>query len=75
MVDIAKLRTAIDESGMTIVAIASKSGIVRETLYNRLTRKSEFTISEVERISDTLHLTVGERNAIFFAKEVSSNET
>ena len=68
MVDINKLRKAIDESGMTMVAVASKSGILRETLYNRLAGKGEFTVSEIEGLTTTLHLTVGQRNDIFFAK-------
>lgn len=70
MVDIEKLKNVIDESGMTITAISQKSGILRATLYNRLSGSGEFSVSEVEKLSETLHLTVGERNAIFFAKEV-----
>lgn len=36
MPNIEMLRSKMDESGMTIKAIAEKSGILRETLYNRL---------------------------------------
>lgn len=68
MVDINKLRDVMDDSGMTVVAIASKSGILRETLYNRLAGKGEFTVSEIEGLTDALHLSVGQRNDIFFAK-------
>lgn len=70
MVDFNTLKNIIDDSGMTMVAISNKSGIVRQSLYQKLAGKTEFTISEVERLSDVLCLTVGQRNAIFFAKEV-----
>lgn len=70
MVDFVKLKAAISDSGMTMIAISSKSGILRETLYNKLSGKGEFTVSEIEGLSRTLHLSVGQRNEIFFAKEV-----
>lgn len=68
MVDFNKLKAAIEESGMTMVAISAKTGILRETLYNKLAGKSEFTVSEIEGLSDALNLTTGQRNSIFFAK-------
>lgn len=68
MVDFNKLKATIDESGMTMVAISAKTGILRETLYNKLAGKSEFTVSEIEGLSDALNLTTGQRNSIFFAK-------
>ena len=68
MVDIEKLKETMDDSGMTMVAIASKSGILRATLYKKLAGQSEFTASEIEGISKALNLSVAQRNAIFFAK-------
>ena len=68
MVNLLKLREVISESGMTMVAIASKSNILRATLYNRLTGQGDFTASEIEKISDTLHLSADQRDDIFFAK-------
>lgn len=70
MTNFALLRSKINESGMTMVAIAEKSGILRETLYNRLKGVGDFTASEMLAISDTLRLTNQERDAIFFAREV-----
>lgn len=75
MVDFEKLKSAIDESGMTMVAIAEKSGIVRATLYNKLSGRGEFTASEIEGLSDALKLSAGQRNNIFFARQVVSNTT
>ena len=70
MVDYKKLKSEIDNSGMTMVAFAAKTGILRATLYKRLAGQGEFTVSEVESISETLRLTANQRNAIFFAKKV-----
>lgn len=70
MTDLNALRQRMTDSGMTVKAIAQKSGILRETLYNRLNGTTEFNASEMLALSDTLRLTVKERDAIFFAREV-----
>ena len=61
-----KLRVAIDESGMTITALAKKMGISSESLHNKINRKAEFTASEIGVVSDVLRLTSESRDAIFF---------
>ena len=70
MVNIELLKEAIDDSGMTMVSIASKSGMLRETLYNRLAGKGEFTASEIAGLTETLHLTKARRDRIFFSPTV-----
>ena len=70
MPDIAKLNEVIKDSGMTVTAIANKSGINRVTLYNRMNGKGEFTISEIVALSRVLSMDTDTRNAIFFADEV-----
>lgn len=70
MPDLAKLNEVIRDSGMTMVAIANKTGITRMTLYNRMNGKGDFTISEMVALSKVLHLDTETRNAIFFADEV-----
>lgn len=67
MPDIATLKEKMDESGMTVVNIAKKSGILRETLYNRLNGKGEFTASEIIALSEVLNLTKKERDDIFLS--------
>lgn len=64
------LREKIEDSGMTMVAIAKKSGILRETLYNRMKGVGDFTASEMLAIADVLNLTKKDREAIFFAHKV-----
>ena len=70
MVNIELLKTEMDNSGMTMVSIASKSGMLRETLYNRLAGKGEFTASEIAGLTEALHLTKARRDRIFFSNEV-----
>ena len=70
MPNIKLLKEKIKDSGMTFVAIAEKSGILRETLYNRLNHRGEFTASEIVGITKTLNLSKSERDTIFFSKEV-----
>ena len=64
------LKKKIKESGMTMVASAEKTGIKRETLYNKLSGKSEFMASEMVALSSVLRLSIEERDAIFFASVV-----
>ena len=66
MANIELLKEEIDNSGMTMVSIATKSGIVRETLYNRLAGKGDFTATEIAGLSKTLRLTKAKRDRIFF---------
>lgn len=65
MPNIEMLRSKMSESGMTVKAIAEKSGILRETLYNRLKGSGEFTASEIVALSNALHLSTDERDEIF----------
>lgn len=66
MANLKKLRETIEDSGMTIVAIARKSGVERATLYNKINGKSDFKISEVMSLTKVLQLSEEQRNAIFF---------
>lgn len=69
MVNITRLKNTINDSGMTMTAIANKSGILKETLYNRFRGVGEFTASEILALSDVLSITNEEREKIFFDRE------
>lgn len=71
MVEIDQLLLKIKDSGMTMIAISEKSGIKRETLYNRLDGVGEFTASEIVGLSKALHLTKTERDKIFLLPNVN----
>ena len=65
MPDIKMLKDKITDSVMTVKAVAEKSGILRETLYNRLKGVGEFTASEIVSLSNVLNLSQTERDDIF----------
>lgn len=67
MPDILLLKNKIKESGMTIKAIAEKSGILRETFYNRLKGNGEFTASEIVALTKVLNLSASDRDQIFLS--------
>lgn len=69
------LTKKIEESGMTMVSIARISGIERATLYNRLRGVGEFTATEIVGMTKALHLSMSEREAIFFCPAVVSDVT
>lgn len=68
MTNIKLLREYISASGLSITFIAEKTGILRETLYNRL-KSGDFKLSEICSISDILNLSRDERDTIFFAHD------
>jgi len=70
MVNIELLKNVIDDSGMKMVAISEKSGIKRETLYQRLKGSGEFTASEIVGLVNALKLNKSQREAIFFSGKV-----
>lgn len=67
MTDFKLLQDVINESQLTITALARLSGIKRETLYNRFKGKGEFTASEIAGLTRALKLKKPERDAIFFS--------
>lgn len=71
MLNAKKLDEAIKNSGMTVKAIAEKSGILRETLYNRLNGRGEFTASEIVALTNTLRLTKKQRDEIFLNEKLN----
>lgn len=59
------LKKAIKRSGLSVIFIAEKMGISRQTFYNRINDKSEFLISEIKILTDLLKLDRHERDEIF----------
>ena len=67
MANIELLKEKINDSGIPMTVLARKSGIVRETLYNRLSGVGDFTTSEVMGLTNALKLTKSERDQIFLS--------
>ena len=60
------LKDTIADSGITITAIASKMGISRQSLYSKIERRTDFSVSEISKLSMILNLDVQKRDCIFF---------
>ena len=71
MINTKLLEKKISDSGMTMVSLAEKTGILRESLYNKLKGNTEFKASEISSLSKVLRLSTRERDAIFFGSEVN----
>ena len=66
MTDFVLLQKYIDDSGLPIATIAAKTGIKRETIYNRFKGIGEFTASEMTALCKVLRINKSEREKIFF---------
>ena len=75
MTDFDKLQEIMDKTGATITAISKAAGFTRGTYANRRKGIGEFTAREIKAISEALRLTPEERDAIFFAGEVTDSNT
>ena len=71
MINTKLLEKKISDSGMTMVSLAKKTGILRESLYNKLKGNTEFKASEISSLSKVLRLSTRERDAIFFDSQVN----
>lgn len=68
MTNINLFKKKIYDSGMTVTAIARKTGISRETLYNRM-KLGDFRSTEIFSLTKVLQLSQDERDHIFFAND------
>lgn len=73
MTDIKLLKKKIKDSGMTITFIAKKTGMLRETFYNRMRKNGDFRASEIAALTKILNLSKSERDCIFFAVDSELN--
>ena len=71
MVNVNKLKGKVVECSLTILGLAKETGIPKDTLYRRFSSGEEFTVGEVDKISQALNLSRDEINDIFFAHEVA----
>lgn len=71
MVNINKLKGKVRERQMTMLTLATETGISKDTLYRRMAEGETFTVGEVDKISHVLNLSKEEINAIFFSQSVA----
>lgn len=60
------LKDVIIEKGFRISWIANQLNITRYTLYNKINGVTEFTASEIAKLTEILHLSNLEVKSIFF---------
>ncbi|MDD2235472.1 MAG: helix-turn-helix transcriptional regulator [Desulfitobacteriaceae bacterium] len=66
-----ELKAEIVRNGLTIEEFSDAAGINRTTLWRRLSKPNEFTLSEIKSMSRTLNLNSDKVMDIFFADKVS----
>lgn len=72
MVNINKLRGKIIENGLSVKELADNLEMDRSTLYRKMNSEGDtMTISDAEKISKILNLTLEEVNSIFFSNFVA----
>lgn len=72
MVNINKLRGKIIENGLSVKDLADNLEMDRSTLYRKMNSEGDtLTISDAEKISKILNLTLEEVNSIFFSDFVA----
>lgn len=70
MVNSIALKEAIDISGIKQKVLANKIGITQNSLSRKLNNKSEFKLSEVEKLCALLDIESEAKDCIFFAQNV-----
>lgn len=67
MTNVDLLKDKIAAMGVTITFLAREMGISREGLYNKINGDTEFKGSEIAMLARLLHMSLEEREQIFFA--------
>ena len=67
MLNTSALLDVIHQKGLKLGKIAEKMGVSRQTFALKLNGESEFKVSEIETLVDTLNLSTEQRDKIFFA--------
>ena len=61
------LKNIVESRNMSLSGLASALGIARQSLYNKLDGRTEFTGAEIKRITALLELSPEERDIIFLS--------
>ena len=70
MIDYAMLRGTLAERKVTQDSLADRLGCSRQSINNKITGKSPFTLRDVTVICEAIDATADERDRIFFAADV-----
>ena len=67
MLNTSALLDIIHQKGLKLGHVAEKMGVSRQTFALKLNGESEFKVSEIETLVNTLNLSTEQRDKIFFA--------
>lgn len=70
MVNTKVIQDKMRKNGFTLDSLAKEIGKSRTCLFNKIHNKSEFCVSEINKISSLLKLNKAEMSRIFFADDV-----
>ena len=70
MLDSKLLKNKINDSGLKSSFIAEKLNMSRQSVNKKINGISPFTTNEAQILTDILHLSIKEREEIFFTKKV-----
>lgn len=73
--NLAKLRGAIAEAGLSAERLGKKVGMSKTTIHSRMQGRSSFRLDEVNKICEVLNITDPDRKAEIFLGECLKNET
>ncbi len=73
MTNTSLLAKKIAGSAVSKTMMAARMNMSMPTFYSRIAGKSEFSASEIQELSSLLHLTVEEREGIFFSAKGELN--
>lgn len=65
------LKAKMAENGLSALQICREIGICEATFYRKMARNGDFSRFEIEKISETLKLSIAERNNIFFDRQLA----
>lgn len=75
MIDYTSLNKKVKESGITKAFIATKLGITRANLYDKLSGKRTFDAAEIGVLKDVLRMDDNAFLSVFFAPNVDNLST
>lgn len=69
--DVKELRYQIARSGLTREELGKLLGVTKTTIHRRLTGKTEWTLTELQKLKEVLELSDETLRQIFFSEKVS----
>lgn len=73
MINTSLLKSKLNESGLKTSYIAKSLNITKQSFYNKLNNRNDFTVEQAFKIQDLLGLDSSDLRNIFFADNITFN--